>query len=381
MSLSAQRAGADRCPGALQLHTAADGELARVRLPGGRLSRDQLAVLRDASVELGDGTLELTSRANIQIRGLSGAADLAERLAGAGLLPSATHERVRNILASPLSGLDDRGYLDVYPLVAALDSAICDTSGLAGLPGRFLFAIDDGRRDVIGLGADVGLLALASDVVAVVLSGRDSGLRVRPSEAVEYARAAAEAFLVERAAQGSTAWRLDELTDGPAAVASRLGGHASGQTFDGYEPTAIGPQVVGVPLGRLNADQATALIKAAVGDLRITPWRSVVVPGGAPTNVGLITDSGSALLGITACTGKPGCVHALADVRRDAARSASPGRRAVHWAGCARRCGRPVGSVVDVVANEAGYDVSVDDQRQVSGVDRAGAAQVIRGLR
>src|SRR3954453_4608101 len=96
------RTGADACPGALQTHAAADGGLARVRVPGGVLTAAQVRVLADAARELGDGHLEMTSRGNLQLRGLpDGAeADLGDRLAVAGLLPSATHERVRNVLSS-----------------------------------------------------------------------------------------------------------------------------------------------------------------------------------------------------------------------------------------------------------------------------------------
>ncbi|HZE17081.1 MAG TPA: precorrin-3B synthase, partial [Mycobacterium sp.] len=94
----------DGCPGALQVHQAADGALVRVRLPGGMISAAQLRVLAQASDRFGSGTLELTARGSVQIRGITDPAPVADAVATAGLLPSATHERVRNIVASPLSG-------------------------------------------------------------------------------------------------------------------------------------------------------------------------------------------------------------------------------------------------------------------------------------
>src|SRR5690242_7820687 len=102
---AAARTAPDACPGALQTHPAADGGLARVRVPGGTLTAGQLRALAAAARDLGDGALELTSRGNVQLRGLTGSAEaeLGDRLAAAGLLPSATHERVRNVVASTIS--------------------------------------------------------------------------------------------------------------------------------------------------------------------------------------------------------------------------------------------------------------------------------------
>src|SRR4029079_7304855 len=108
-----------------------------------------------AARELGDGHLDLTARANVQLRGLAPGAEreLAGRLQEAGLLPSSTHETVRNIIASPLSGLDSAS--DVAPFAAELERRLCADPELSALPGRFLFAFDDGRGDVAGLRADL----------------------------------------------------------------------------------------------------------------------------------------------------------------------------------------------------------------------------------
>ncbi|MCW1959697.1 MAG: hypothetical protein KIH64_014370 [Mycobacterium sp.] len=197
----------DACPGALQVHQAADGALARLRLPGGMIAAAQLETLAGVADTLGSGTLELTGRGNLQIRGVTDPAAVAGQLAAMGLLPSPTHERVRNIVASPLSGRVG-GHTDVRPWVRQLDDAIQDDPDLAGLPGRFLFSLDDGRGDVSGLAADAGLHVLpadgnASGAVALLLAGRDTGVRVTAADAVPTLISVARRFLAER----GKAWR------------------------------------------------------------------------------------------------------------------------------------------------------------------------------
>jgi precorrin-3B synthase len=378
------RTAPDACPGALQTHAAADGGLARVRVPGGTLTAGQLRVLAGAARDLGDGALELTSRGNVQLRGLTAGAEagLGDRLAAAGLLPSATHERVRNLVASTLSGRAAGGTLDVRPWGAAFDRGLCADPALAALPGRFLATLDDGRGDVAGLGGDVGLLALDAGTVALLLGGTDSGLRASPDDAVDLALAAARAFLAERAEQGGTAWRLAELDDGPARVAARLPGSVGPLVAVPPAPV-LGPVgavpqqdgrtalVAVLPLGRVSAEQAELLARLAP-EVQLTPWRSVVVPDLAEDAVddaavdlhrtGAVFDEASPWVAVTACAGRPGCARALADVRADAAAAVATGALPAggarqHWAGCERRCGRPRGAVVDVVATELGYRI------------------------
>src|SRR4051794_24765969 len=156
------------------------------------LTGRQLAELAAMAAEWGDGGLELTSRANLQLRALTRAnpAALAARLHAAGLLPSQTHEVVRNIAAPPLADETLRS------LIRSLDESLCADPGLAALPGRFLFAI--GR---VLLAADLAATP-APDGFAILFAGRDEGLRVPADRVIEALMAGAHAFLAER----GTAW-------------------------------------------------------------------------------------------------------------------------------------------------------------------------------
>jgi precorrin-3B synthase len=277
-----------------------DGGLARVRLPGGRLTAAQLDVVATAAEELGTGVLELTGRTNLQVRGLrpNGEHELADRLRRVGLLPSDAHDRVRNIVASPLTGLISTRP-DVSSVVTEIDDGLLADPSLALLPGRFLFAVDDGAGDVLALAADITLIA-DGDGYTLALGDVPVGVVRDP---VAAALAAARGFLAERAAQSSPAWRLAELDDGPARVAARVDAsliHERSVEIGGSSASESSPRsfmsgamvqpgvyrqtdgrvalVVEVPDGRLDVAGARALAAQSTGELRVTPWRSVVLP-------------------------------------------------------------------------------------------------------
>jgi len=358
----------DACPGALQTHQAADGALARIRLPGGALSSAQLAALAAAAAEFGSATLELTARGNIQLRGLTDTAAVAEAVAAAGLLPSASHERVRNIVASPLSGRSG-GHADVRPLLDDLDRALRADPGLVALPGRFWFGLDDGRGDVCGLAPDVAAHLLTPDRAALLLAGRDTGVRIEVGAVVATLLDVAARFLTVR----GSAWRVAELDRPAVLVGDIVATEAAGRTWPastrppvGWIPQDDGRVTLGaaVPLGVLTARVAQCLV-ALETPVVVTPWRSLLLgdlseaAADAAVRVlaplGLVFDAQSRWLAVSSCVGSPGCAHARADVRADAAAAlAAPATGHRHFVGCERACGSPAAGQV-LVATGDGY--------------------------
>lgn len=343
------------------------------------LTPRQLSALAGVAEELGAGTLDFTARGNLQIRGISDPAAVAEAVAAAGLLPAPTHERVRNIVASPLSGRAG-GRADVRPWVAALDNAIQADPQLADLPGRFWFSLDDGSADVSGLAADAGV-HLLPDGAALLLAGRDTGVRLDPDQTVPALVSVAQQFLAVR----GKAWRVAELDDPRillgdlTPVAPPVGVFPPGRPPIGWITQTGGDRVAlgaAVPLGVLTARQAH-FVAAIEAPVVVTPWRSLLVcdleEGVADTALrvlaplGLIFDENSPWLHISACVGSPGCARSAADVRAEAARVAESGAVAgpVHFAGCDRACGRPAAGTV-LVATETGYSpLKTPDPRNV----------------
>lgn len=358
------RPAADRCPGLLRPHRAEDGLLARLRIPGGHTTSDVLLALVELAQEFairpGPGSVQLTSRGNLQLRGLDERRlpKLTDQVYALGLLPSIAHDRVRNIVASPLTGLTPERP-DLRPLVHDLDRALCADQLLAELPGRFLFALDDGRGDVTSLSFDVAYLAEDADHGWLVLGGdHPRGRPVANDNAVAELTRLARDFVRARNDVGSSNWRVWELPDLRPDLKPL--GLPAGETHVPLGAVA-GAASISVPLAFLSREHAVVIHQAAGGGtVVITPWRGLVIPGAAESltqlaEVGLVVDDADVWSTISACVGAPGCAKSrisTAEMARAlAARlTTQPPAQPVHIVGCERRCGAPALDHVDLVA-------------------------------
>ncbi len=342
----------DRCPGVLRPHEAADGAMVRVRVPGGQTTGDALRRLSRLSQVHGNGLLQLTSRGSLQVRGLPAVVPepFEDGVARAGFLPSPAHERVRNVAASPLTGLSG-GRADLRPLVARLDRALLAEPRLADLPGRFLFVLDDGRGDVAGLGCDLGYRALDAGRGELLVGERR---RVRPARLVEVADVLVDLALRFLDRRGE-AWHVRQLPE-PLVEGTEADLRPPPAPLT---PGSVGRHlVVDVPLGLLSPAQVDAVHDVVGGGpLVVTPWRSLVLPEcaterGPLESVGLVAEPDDAWSLVSACVGAPWCASGRSDTQTLAAQlvaAGGPGER-THLSGCERRCGAPTAPHVDLVA-------------------------------
>ncbi|MER5951272.1 cobalamin biosynthesis protein CobG [Streptomyces sp. NPDC001904] len=362
--ISADPARGDACPGALRLHAADDGFLARVRIPGGVLTVAQARALGALAGRLGDGSLHLTSRGNVQLRGLRDGCggELADGLSAAGLLPSPAHERVRNVVASPMSGLDGAGHVDVRGWLRGLDAALCASSVTPELSGRFLFALDDGRGDVAGLGPDVLVRGLPGGDGLLSVGGAE--FRLPYGDAARAAVIAAEVFVAAaRQVSGRRVWRMSELGLPAQELLERLERPVGARGTARPATTNTHPTTTGtaLPFGTATSDQWAALIDRAAElpaqELRLTPWRRIVIPGATENDPPDTTP----WTRVGACIGSPGCAKSHTDVREDARTHLAEAHPALptYWSGCERRCGHPAGTYIDITARpDGGYDTT-----------------------
>jgi precorrin-3B synthase len=272
----------DRCPGVLRPWPAEDGALIRLRLVGGRLSTPSLRALSSFAQAYGDGDVHLTGRANLQVRGLpsdgAGAlpAALVDEVAATGLLPSRSHELARNLLVSPQTGLAG-GLADLRPVAAELDRLICADDVLSGLPGRFLFALDDGRGDLLDSPADLGLVALGETVAQLRIGAERWGEVVPLHLAAASLAHLARRFLSVAGTGPNAPWHVDEL---PLPLSHVLPLDETVPSHPGALPhgPVAGGLHVAAPGGIVGPDLADRLASYD-RDLVITPWRGVLVPG------------------------------------------------------------------------------------------------------
>lgn len=277
---------ADRCPGVVRPWPAADGGLVRLRVPGGRIPLARLRALTTLAERYGDGRVRLTGRANLQLRAMplvdaGGAPHLAPEIVAAiedlGLLPSRAHDRVRNILASPQTGIAG-GRADVSGVVAALDVLLLTDPRLATLPGRFLFTLDDGRGDLADRHRDLGLVALDHTSAQVVV-GTNFGPVVSLGAAAGTVAGLARAFLAARGTGPSAAWHVPELA-APLVPAAPVAPGARVRS----DPLPFGPVDGGhhEPVGKPGFDAARverwSSAVGADGFVVITPWQGVLLP-------------------------------------------------------------------------------------------------------
>ncbi|WP_027236842.1 precorrin-3B synthase [Leisingera caerulea] len=327
------------CPGALRPMMSGDGLVVRVRAPLGKLSVTQARGVARLSEDFGNGLLDISTRANLQMRGIREEAheDLIEALRTLGLIdPDASAEARRNVLPAPFWAEGD----DTHAIATGLSAALAGAADLT-LPGKFGFAVDCGAEPVLqDIAADIriersgGTLILRAD-------GAGAGLPVTRESAVAEALALARWFLEQGGAPEGRGrmHRLIARRGPPAAHAAPVA-----RTAFAAKPGAVpAGTLAALEFGQMPA--ATLAQLADHGPIRLTPWRMLLVEGAKslPPLPGLILDATDPRLQVVACTGAPGCLQALSSTR-DLARELAPHVPAgtkLHISGCAKGCACP----------------------------------------
>ena len=345
------------CPTAWHPMMAGDGLLVRVRPRLGRMRRDQLLALCEAARRFGNGHIDLTNRAGLQIRGVQerSHADLMQRLVLHGLIdPDAARETYAPVMVNPDWTPGDASEMIARTLTGRM-------AELPDLPPKIGFAIDAGPAPALADSpADFRVERDVDGVLIVRADGRDRGTPTSENRAVDDLIALARWFVATGGIQAGRMVRhaapLPPGADRPPAAP-----RPAALTL-----AACPGRFIGAPFGRIDADE----LRAATGDapaVRLTPWRGLILEGdGRPSD-----DPAGPLLGADACPGAPACPQASVPTRDLAARLA-PHVPGLHVSGCAKGCARPASAATVLTGRDGLFDLALDA--------RAGAPPVRAGL-
>lgn len=356
------------CPGAHRPMASGDGLVVRVRPPLGELTPDQAYGLAAAAEAYGNGLIDLTNRANLQLRGVTEATHgaLLADLHRLGLLadhPEA--EGRRNIVLNPFRGLETE---DVQTQIATALAEGLRAPEFSPLPSKFGFVVDAvPKRQLSDISGDIRIEA-SGDALIVRADGSDTGRSAEtPREAATLALDLARWFIASGGVGKDGRGRMARHLTSGAALPDDLAGNLS--------PNAPAPSATPGPIpdgllvatafGQLTPSDLIRLSETG-STIRITPWRMVFLTGSTSTTdiaTGtLITDPTNPLLRVQACTGAPGCPQAHAETRDLARRLAKhlPHDTALHVSGCAKGCAHPGPADLTVVGQPGGFDLVRD---------------------
>ncbi len=360
------------CPGALRPMMSGDGLVVRVRAPMGRLTQSQAEGIADLSERCGNGLLDLSSRANLQIRGVTEEAheDLIDGLRSLGLIDAdVSLESRRNLVIQPFWTDGDTTDIITRQLTRGLTA-----EDAPDLPGKFGFAIDCGPFPILSdISADIRI-EHGRDGLICRPDGASAGCRVTVETAAAAALSLAHWFLATGGAP-----------DGRGRMAAHVSRVGTPDTFDapmrttvprpGPGPTSTGC-LVALEFGQMQARTLAALAKH--GALRLTPWRMVLVEGTDQIMdmPDIITDPSDPRLRVTACTGAPGCPQARSTTRDIARRLAGYSDGHLHVAGCAKGCAHPGPAARTLVATGQGRFDLIRDGRTTDPAIKTGLSLI-----
>ncbi len=340
------------CPGAHRPMMAEDGLVMRVRPRFARLAARQVLGLCDLAQRHGSGFIDLTNRANLQIRGVSEDAhgDVLQGLTDLDLLDiDAASESRRNLLVMPFWRAGDL----THRLCAALLEAM---PRLPALPAKFGFAVDCGAAPMLhAASADIRLERQDGGVL-LRADGSEGGRVVSEAGAIDALIDLVAWFAEHQSPENRRMARVLRATALPAAWQTQ-------RARDPVTPPVLGPReggaLVGAPFGQVDAGALARHVTATEAPaIRVTPWRALLIEGAEmPDDPAFLTDPGDPLTRVDACPGAPLCPQASVETRALARALAGRVTGALHVSGCAKGCARAAAADLTLVGANGRFDI------------------------
>lgn len=406
-----------------------DSYMCRLRIPNGIMKHWQLSGLADLADELCGPYSHVTTRANLQLREIppKHAVKLIEGIQDLGLCSRGSGaDNIRNVTGTPTAGIDPQEIIDTRPYAREWHYHILNDRSLYGLPRKFNVAFDGAGRIAVleetndiaftayevkdGFGVEPGVwfrLGLGG-ITGHKDFAKYSGIIVKPEQATAVADAIVRVFIDHGDRTNRNKARLKYVLDAMGhdgflrLVEERLKTPFTRVPEEAFAPRPaadrmahIGVQKqkqeglnwigVSLTLGKLTSDQMRGLAKIARdlgdGDIRLTVWQNLLIPGVRDENVelavaaikqiGLAVEASHIRAGLIACTGNAGCRFAAANTKRHAAeigdwcepRVAMDKPVNIHVTGCHHSCAQHYISDIGLI----GARVPVNEEDTVEG--------------
>ncbi len=374
-----------------------DHYMCRIRIPGCEMTSDQARAIAFIAYRSGYSIVDVTTRGNIQIQGLTigDLPDVRATLERVGLTSRQSgHDNVRNITCHPFSGIDPAELIDTRPLARDLQDLVVGSREFSDLPRKFNIALS-GRPEASGhlWTQDLSFIAVQTaegGVAFQVLVGGKQGqhphiawhlpLLVAPGQVVPFTAALLRTFRELGHRHNRTEVRLRHLIerigiDGiQREIESRFGAPLPGSPpvppparreaspIGWFKQKQAGLWALGicVPVGRLTWDEMEGLALVARdyggGRLRTTANQNLIltdIPEVARSPVargiarfGLTFEPDTVTKNVVACTGKQFCNIAVTETKGYAYRLIEELRRrkvqltdiSLHMSGCPSSC-------------------------------------------
>lgn len=345
------------CPGAHRPMMSGDGLIMRIRPFFGELGQDQVLGLCALADRFGNGVLDLTSRANLQLRGVAtGNFDaLLAELDVLGLVDTdAAVEKHRNILVQPFWQTGDLTHRLYQNLLATLPA-------LPPLPEKMGFALDTGPRACLAkASADVRFELTEAGDLMVRADGAGRGTRVTEATAMD--------ALLEM-----TRWFARSGGGAHGRMARHLLHVDMPKTWDTdtprsqTQPPDLGAldtgTVLGAPFGKIAASDLRRLFTDGKPlRMRLMPGRMFYLPGAQLADASGFESAPSRRMQVHACPGAPFCPQATVETLSVAQRLAAETEVSLHVSGCAKGCAFPRKAGVTLVGRDGQFDLVSNGQ-------------------
>lgn len=343
--------------------------MARLRIPGGQLRTFQLRELAHVAKDLTTGYVQITTRANLQMRLIQprDTPALVQRIQHVGLhTRGAGADNIRNLTANPTAGIDPHELIDVMPFCHEMGHIIINDRSFYDLPRKFNIAYDGGGLvGTVEDTNDIGCKAVkVGDEVffRIALGGatghkafaRDLGVLVKPAELNKVVAAVVRVYIANgnrtdrkkaRLKHLLEKWTLEQYLEetemllgyqlqrvplDPAAIEypSQKLPHSHVGVFP-QKQKGLNYVGVAVPVGHITPKQMIRIAEIAdlygSGEIRLTVWQNFVIPNvpdhfvetvkKALRKTGFDTQQSNLRSGLIACTGNSYCKFAQADTK------------------------------------------------------------------